>query len=363
VAAQALHDLEALADRGPEVAGALDQVALVQVVRPDPVLDEAMDERSLDVDAVVDAGQQDALVAERDPGPGQLVGRPGDLGRDLVGVVEVEVHPDRVVRREHLAQLVVDPLGHEHRDARSDPDDLDVGDLAEAPDDPLEQLRSERQAVAAGDQDVTDLGCAAEVLELGLVLARVEVLGRVADDPAAGAVAAVARTLGRHEHQDPVGVAMDEPGHGRVAILGEAVLHHRREGLGLAAERDDLAPDRVARVVGVDEAGEVGRDVDPELVLGREAGALVVGQVEDRPDLVDGVDPVAELPAPVVPLCVGHVGPQRGAAAAGRLAIGPERLRRVARVDPRLLGDGGRRLLVVQGRLRARGIRSRRVSA
>ena len=40
VAAQALDDLEALADRRPEVSGALDQVALVQVVRADPVLDQ-----------------------------------------------------------------------------------------------------------------------------------------------------------------------------------------------------------------------------------------------------------------------------------------------------------------------------------
>jgi len=65
VAAEALHDLEALANRRPEVAGALDQVALVEVVRPDPVLDELVDERALDVDAVVDAGEQDALVADR----------------------------------------------------------------------------------------------------------------------------------------------------------------------------------------------------------------------------------------------------------------------------------------------------------
>ena len=75
VAAQALHDLEALADRRPEVAGPLDQVALVEVVRPDPVGDELVDEGALDVDAVVDARQQDALVADRETGLGQLVDR------------------------------------------------------------------------------------------------------------------------------------------------------------------------------------------------------------------------------------------------------------------------------------------------
>ena len=175
VAAQALHDLEALADGRPEMAGALDQVALVEVVRPDPVLDQLVDERALDVDAVVDAGQQDRLVADRQAGPGQLVDRPADLRRDLVRVVEVEVDPQRVVLLEHLAQLVVDPLGQEDGHPRADPDDLDVGDLAQAAQDRLEQLRGEGQAVAAADQHVPDLRRPAQVVELGLVLLAVEV--------------------------------------------------------------------------------------------------------------------------------------------------------------------------------------------
>ena len=192
VAAQPLHDLEALADRRPEVPGSLDQVALVQVVGPDPVRDELVDERALDVDAVVHAGEQDALVADRQAGLGQLVDRARDLRRDLVRMVEVEVDPERVVLLEHLAQLVVDPLRQEDRHPRADPDDLDVGDLAEAAQDRLEQLRRERQAVAAGDQHVADLRGPAQVLELGLVVAAVEVLGRVADDPRPRAIAAVA---------------------------------------------------------------------------------------------------------------------------------------------------------------------------
>ena len=190
--------------------GALDQVALVQVVGPDPVRDELVDECSLDVDAVVDAGQQHALVADREPGLRQLVDRARDLRGDLVRVVEVEVDPQRVVLLEHLAQLVVDPLRQEDRHPRADPDDLDVRDLAQAAQDRLEQLRRQRQAVAAGDQDVADLRRPAQVVELRLVVLAVEVLGRVADDPRPRAVAAVRRALGRDQHQDPVRVAMDE---------------------------------------------------------------------------------------------------------------------------------------------------------
>ena len=230
VAAQALDDLEALADRRPEVAGALDQVALVEVVRAGTRISTSRwtSSRWMCTQSLT-PGEQHRLVAQRDAGAAQLVAGAGELGRDLVGVVDVDVHPQRVVLGEHLAQLVVDPLRQEHRHARADPDDLDVRDLAQAADRRLEQLRGERQAVAAGDQHVADLGRPADVVELRLVLAAVEVLGRVADDPAPRAVAAVAGALRRDQHQDAVRVAVDEPGDGRVAVLREAVLHHPGE--------------------------------------------------------------------------------------------------------------------------------------
>ncbi len=209
----------------------------------------------------------------------------------------------------------------------------------------FEQLRGQGEAVAAGDQHVPDLRGAAQVVELRLVLLAVEVLGRVADDPRPGAVAAVARALGRHEHQHPVRVAMDEAGDRRVAVLGQRVLHHRGERLLLAAERDHLAPDRVGRVLRIDEADEVGRDVDPELVGRAQAGPLLLGQLEDLLDLLEVVDPVAELPAPVVPLLVRDVGPQRSATADRGPAVRADRQGGIAAIDERRLA--GRR----QGRL------------
>ena len=282
-------------------------------------------------------GQQHGLVAQRDPGAAQHVAGARELGRDLVGVVDVDVHPQRVVLGEHLAELLVDPLRQEHRHARADPDDLDVRDLAQAADRRLEELRGERQAVAARDQHVADLRRPADVVELRLVLAAVEVLGRVADDPAPRAVPAVARALRRDQHQDAIGVAVDEPRDGRVPVLGEAVLHHPGEAAQLAAERDDLAPDRVLGILGVDEADEVGRDVDAELVGGGQALALLVGQLQDLLDLGELVDAVRELPLPVVPLLVGNVLPHRGAAADRRLPVGAELPRGVALVDERRL--------------------------
>src|SRR4051812_20790156 len=210
VTTETFDDLETLADGRPEVTRALDEVALVEVVRPNAVRDKLVDERALDVDAVVDAREQDALVADRQPRLGQLVDGAADLRRDLVRVVEMEVDPERVVLLEHLAQLVVDPLRQEDGDPAADPDDLDVRDLAQAAQDLFEQLGGEREAITARDQDVSDLRGPAEVLELRLVVATVEVLGGVADDPAPRAIPAVAGALRRDEHEDAVGVAVDQ---------------------------------------------------------------------------------------------------------------------------------------------------------
>ena len=149
---------------------------------------------------------------------------------------------------------------------------------------------------------------------------------------------------------------MDQTGHRRVAVLGERVLHHRGERLLLTAGRDDLAADRVGRVVRVDQADEVGRDVDAELVRCRETLPLVIGQVQDRLDLREVVDPMTELPSPVVPLLVGDVRPDRGAPAHGRPAVGPELAGRIGEVDERQFGRGARRVLVRDGGLDLLGV-------
>ena len=292
-----------------------------------------MHERALDVDAVVDPRQQHGLIPDRDARPGELVDRPADLGRDLVGVIEMEIDPDRVIALEHLAQLVIDALGHEDRNAGADPDDFDVGDLPDAADDRFEELGRERQAVTAADQDVAHLRGPSEVVELGLVLPAVEVLSRVADDPAPRAVPAIAGALGGDEHQDAVGVAVDQAGDGGVAVLREGVLHHPGECLRLATCGDDLAPDRVVRIPWVDQADEVGRDVDPELVGRAQALALVVRELQDLGDFLEVVDAVRQLPAPVVPFVVGDVQPLGSPAADCRPAVRPERSCRIAQVE------------------------------
>ena len=83
--------------RGAEMPGAFHQVALVEVIGPHADAHQVLDQLALDVDAVVDPRQQHRLVAQRDAGPGQPVAGFGQLAADLVGVVDVDVHPQRVV--------------------------------------------------------------------------------------------------------------------------------------------------------------------------------------------------------------------------------------------------------------------------
>src|SRR5207249_7643032 len=117
-----------------------------------------------------------------------------------------------------------------------------------------------------------------------------------------------------------------------VAVLREGVLHHPREGLRLAAGGDDLAADRVGGVLWVDQADEVRRDVDPELVRSRQARPLVIGELEDLLDLGQIVHPMAELPTPVVPLLVGNVLPLGSSATDGGSTVGSDLPIRVAAI-------------------------------
>ncbi len=313
VAAQPLDDLDALADRRPQMAGAFHQVALVEVVGAHANLDQVVHQFALDVDGVVDPGQQHALVAQRNAGPRQPVGRRRQLRGDLLGVVDVDVEPERVVLLDHVAELRRHAHGQEDGHARADADDLDVGDGPQAAEDHVQQLGGQHHRVAAAQQHVADLRRAFDIVDLGVELGPAEGLGGIADDAAAGAVAAVAGALGGDEHQHPVGVAVDEAGHGRVFVLGQAVFHHRLERNHLAVGGDDLLADGAMGVIGVDEAGEVGGDIDAKQPLGGQGAALRVGQVDDAGQFVGRVEPVGHLPAPVHPLLIGHVGPIGGA--------------------------------------------------
>ncbi len=70
-----------------------------------------------------------------------------------------------------------------------------------------------------------------------------------------------------------------------------------------------------------------------------ESLALLVRQVEDLLDLGQVVDAIRQLPAPVVPFLIGHVRPQRSAAAHRWLPIWPEPARGITLIDEDLVAD------------------------
>jgi hypothetical protein len=116
VAAQAFHDLDALADRGSEVTCTFDQVTLVEIIGPDADPHQVLHELALDVDVIVDTGQQHRLVPERNPCSGKTVAGLFEFQRDFAGVVDVDVQPERVVFCQHVTQFLGDAHRHENGD-------------------------------------------------------------------------------------------------------------------------------------------------------------------------------------------------------------------------------------------------------
>ncbi len=152
-------------------------------------------------------------------------------------------------------------------------------------------------------------GCRLDVGDGLLPLLGVEAVLVVADHPGAGAVAAVGRAEAGHQEQDPVGVAVDQAGHRAVVVLAQRVV-------GLAAGEEELVAgrhhgpaERVARILGVEQAGVVRGDGHrqgaPTAGQGR---PLLFGKLEDVLQVGSALEAVTQLPAPVVPLGVGGLG-------------------------------------------------------
>ena len=81
VTAQTFDDLDAFRDRSAEVRRTVDQVALVNVVGTHPAHEQFVHERFHRLEIVVHAGQQHALVPERNAGVGETLERLFHLNR------------------------------------------------------------------------------------------------------------------------------------------------------------------------------------------------------------------------------------------------------------------------------------------
>ena len=238
MATQSFHDLDTLGNGGTEVAQTQRGIALIDVVGTDTDANQLVDQLQHDVDAVVNAGQQDGLVAQGDTSISQHGGSASSFLGDLLGAVEVSIQPDGMILLEDVAQLRSDTLRHNDGGTGTQTDDLDMGDGADAGDDVLQHLVGDQQGVTAGQQDVADLGMIADVLDavVDLLLGHFGITGT--GEAATGAMTAVHRALVSDQEQNAVGITMSQTGAGGVGILVQGVSFLVLGELQLSASGD-----------------------------------------------------------------------------------------------------------------------------
>jgi hypothetical protein len=292
------------------VGGPRREVALVQVVGADPEGEEPLVEIGEDPRGRVHAPEEHGLVLDRHAVIDEPLARLARLGRALLRMVEVRDHEERREPAEQRREVLGDPHRAGDGGAGGDPQELDVGDRAQAGEDLLEPAVGEDERIAARDDHVAHLRVGADVgdplLHRGAVEAAVVVGER---DPAAGAVAAVDRAAVDREEQDPVSVLVDHRAGGAVRLLADRVQEIAGRGLALVGRRDRLHPDRAGGVIRVDERGVVRRHRHPEApVREREPAALRVREAHHPPELGGCRERASLLPAPVAPVRVGRAG-------------------------------------------------------
>ena len=310
VAPEGTDELDAFAGVGAEVSAAGDEVALVEVIGAHPHHEEAVDEGLEDGGIVIDAFQEDGLVAEGDTGEGEAITGFAEGVGTFVGVVDVNAHPHRAVFFEDFGEGGGDALGEKDGDTGTDTNEFDVGDGAEFAEEVVEFVVGEQEGVAAAEEDVADFGVLADVLEARFKFGVEVVILGVGDEAAAGAVAAVGGATVGNEEEDAVGVAVNDTVHRFGFFFADGVEAFLGGGLGFSGAGDDLTTDGVGGIGGIDEVEEVGGDREGEFLVGEAATGTLIGvEFEVLFQIPEGGEAVFELPLPVVPVGGVDMGP------------------------------------------------------
>ncbi len=308
VTPESFDDFDPLCHGGTEVGGALDQIALIQVVGPDAAHEELVNEALHDFWFIVHAAQEHALIPQWHAVVCEDAEAFADLGGEFAGMIGVDADEKRVVLLQHAAQLWGDPLWKENGHAGADAEELDVRDLAQSGEDGVELGVRKKQGIPAGEQDIAHFRVLFEVAEGGLELGVQFLFADAADDSAAGAVAAVGGAAICDEEEDAVWVAVDETWHGHVAIFAARVCHFVGVIPGFLNAGDHLPADGAGGIISFDEIKIMGRDGHGQLVAGEEnASAFFIGEDEVTLQLGERGDSMAELPLGVLPIRLADV--------------------------------------------------------
>src|SRR5215469_9550524 len=141
---------------------------------------------------------------------------------------------------QHLHEALGDALRQDDWNLRTDPDELDVLDGAQARQQPIELVVADAERIAAGEQDIAHLGVRLEIAEGLLPLPRGELVfaAGITHEARTRAVAAIGRTRPRCQEQYAVRIAMHYAGNDRVVVFAQRIVGLPRDTDVLVARHD-----------------------------------------------------------------------------------------------------------------------------
>ena len=128
MALKRLDDLQAGLHRRAEVVGPLGQVGLIQIIRLHAGQQELLHEPFHDFRIIVHPFQQHRLRPQRHTGVGQAPAGRFDLRGEFIGMIEMQVHIDRMILFDDLAQFRGNALGQRPGHAGTEPDEFEMRD-------------------------------------------------------------------------------------------------------------------------------------------------------------------------------------------------------------------------------------------
>ncbi len=96
-----------------------------------------------------------------------------------------------------------------------------------------------------------------------------------------------------------------------MGVFCQGITHLAGKICDFVGSGDDLFTDRVQWIVRIDQGGEIGGDVYPEQTGLAERLFFAFGQREDLFKILNGIQAMTELPAPVIPFLVRNIGKSR----------------------------------------------------
>src|SRR5580765_8334088 len=123
-------------------------------------------------------------------------------------MIHVHAYPERMIFRQHCAQLGRYSLRQENRHPRADPQELDMLDSAQPRQQLLEPVIAENQSVATTQKHIAYFGVCFEITERLLKIGVKFLFANSADYSTSCAIPAVTGTTIRHQEQNTIRIPM-----------------------------------------------------------------------------------------------------------------------------------------------------------